>query len=532
MDLVIPKILTGSQTGTGQQIKTAGREIARTGVAISAVIDNIQKNIDYNNAVGIKNESELEKQKYSEAFWMKEDGSRPDSVQKFQEGLTEIDRRYSERAYKFGDRVGGFVDKYNQVRTAELTQSGQKVYYKKMFDKSQQMDLAETDLMTKSAINSGEINFAMQERDKALESRRSIYGDNVDGMKVAHRALMAENFIKGRLANPATASAMIQAMNDPTYKANLFQYIPAGKVDEIEKLITTAREKQDGTDAFLKTMNEANELPDVKSGKVSQMDAAQQIWMSPTTITKYGLTDKTWREGMLNFEHSIKFRDAQDEKAAGNATLDLSERYNRHSLRYDDIEKAFGDIQNPKLKGQFVEHWTKLIDAQAAQIRAEKTAARGAAAAERSARAAELANNRFNVDNPEVKARLLQRSIETPFSPGLVNEVNLALGDGISSNTYKVIMGNIKGSSVWKTPAGKELYRILNQDRKDYQYSTNEKENAERYGEMLEHYKEYLEKYPNATPKEVLSDYETKKKEMRKGAIRKLIETKYDQVMQ
>lgn len=240
MDLVIPRILTGPQTGVGSEIKQTGREIARAGVNISAVIDGIQKNIDYNSAIEIKNQSELERQKYSQEFWIKEDGSDSAAVERFQVGLQEIDKKHSESAYKINDRVGGFVDKYNQVRTAELTQAGQQTYYKKMLAHSQKLDMAETDLMTKQAISSGEINFTMQERGRALEQRRSIYGNNVEGIKREHNAYMVENFIRGRLANPATAPAMVQALNDPSYKANLFQHIPAEKVDEMERVLASA----------------------------------------------------------------------------------------------------------------------------------------------------------------------------------------------------------------------------------------------------------------------------------------------------
>ena len=518
MDLRIPGNLNGN---AGDSV---GGEMAATGATvgrIGEVFDTIQANFDYNDASALKYQSDLEKQDYHVKFWQGEDGSDPESMKRYNEGLGKIDQNYIDRAYKVNNRVGGYVQKDAAAVSANLTQEAHKVYYNKFLNKSIETDKNETDRATKRAIMTGEFGLELQNNMVRLESRRPIYGDNVDGVITDANAYMAENFIRGRLANQTTAAEFLKRVQDnPEYKQNLYQHLPATKIDEMEKLMKEGKDKSLGAYAFQDTLNAAAQLPEVQEGKVSQMDAAQRLWMNPETITKYGITDDQWRNGMLNFDKVLTFRDKEDEKAAGEATIGMSEKYVNHQLTFDDIKATFANIQNPELKAKYVEQWTRLLDSQAAQARAN-------ASAERAARAAEMANNPFNKDIPEVKAQLMKKSIETPNAPGLLNEVNLALGNGVSIDTYKTIMGNISKGDVWKSATGKEFYKTIRQAQKDYKFSTNDDENNARYFEMLNYYKGVLEANPNADLQKLNADFNGRLKEYKKGMIRKILDGHY-----
>ena len=534
MDIVIPEILAG---GVGRSIQAQAGSIAKIGATVSKIQGEVENNYkkyegqrDLIEASRIENDMVLSKMKAINVLSRDDDGT----DEKFIDRVREQDERIGQEYISKGtnEPVKNYLTKvhlHTQNNNLVTAQDGRE---KRLWNTSVENLKIQTDNVIRRSAQFADFDGGISAIDEYINTSGVYFGAETAPLAGRMKARFAENLVRINLQDPATAPVMLRKLSDKDEKQKIMAYIPADKLDDMEKLITSAKEKAAGANAFLTTLAEAEQMPEVQSGKMGKMDAALQIWMRPETIKKYNLTDKTWREGMLNFKASLDFRDAQDEKNAGESTIKLSEKFTNHQLRYDNIEKTFSGIVNPALKAKYVEHWTKLIDSQSSQLRAEETARRGVSAAERSAKASELANNPFNVDVPEVKARLLQKSIDTPFAPGLANEINLALGNGISSNTYKAIMGNLSTKSVWKTPAGRELYRQMNVDKRDKEFSSKDVENVKVYGDMLENYKDYLEKYPNAAPKDVLNDYEAKKKVLKKGAIRKFIEEKYDQVTQ
>lgn len=238
MDVTIPGILAG---GEGRAIQQAGRDISQAGQAIAGFIDKIQENYDYNDASDLKNEAELKKQAYHMDFWNKEDGSDAQAMTRYVQGIQDIDREYNEKAYEKNNRVGNFVERYNKVRTAELSQEAQRIFYKQFLEKSIAVDRQETDLLAKSAINTGEINLALNDNTARLLSRQSIYGKNVNSIILSNNAYLVESFIKGRMANPVTALEFVNRVkSDPSYKQELYKHLPADKVDDMEKLLASA----------------------------------------------------------------------------------------------------------------------------------------------------------------------------------------------------------------------------------------------------------------------------------------------------
>jgi len=531
MNIIIPGELRG-EGGVGDAFKGLGGAISKAGAVAKQAADNIQSQYDFNDYSELNQARAVEKEKATADFWVKEDGSTHeadgtprDPMANYQALIKSIDDKYREKAGKINNRVADLLDKRGQIENYQYMMHGQKIQNQKLFDRTIKNTQNETDIAIQNTIRAGG-DFTHLENQEALilSNQQYLDGEGISlGLNAGEfaRTEMARGYeaaMKGILADPIYAPAFVKTMDAvPELKKKLFGKLPGEKWAEMEKLIVAHKDKMAGADAFQATLAEADQDPGVKAGKVDRLEAAQKLWMRPETITKYGITDLQWRSGMLNFEASLKYRDEQDEKHVGGATIELAKKYNQHRLTYDDIETTFQGVANPKLRAQFIEHWVKLLDTQAAQARAN-------AAAERAADAAKSTKDPFNVDVPAIKARLLQKSIETPFAPGLANEVSLALGAGISSNTFEAIMKNIRAADIWKTPAGKEVYRAINTDRKNYLFSTNENENEARYGDLIEYYRDYLTKNPNAKPKEVLDDYLAQKTEMRKGWIRKQID--------
>jgi len=234
---------------------------------------------------------------------------------------------------------------------------------------------------------------------------------------------------------------------------------------------------------------------------------------------------------MLNFKHALDFRNEQDEQAVAKETVFLSEKYVKHQLTLSDIQNTFKNVQDPKLKAKFIEHWTGLLISEAAQLRTLKAFELSAASAARSAKAQEEANNRFNKDIPEVKARLTQKINENPKAPGLRNEISSSLGSGIGTDTYNKMMGQLdkstKSKSVWATPKGKELYKVMNEARKNNNFSTNDDDNTQRYLETLEYAEDILEKNPDIDVQKLNNDINAKIKTYKKGIISKIISGHY-----
>lgn len=527
MNITIPAIL-GGQGGVGQAHQDISRAILKNGAAVGKTIQAMQDQYTYNNLAYYEDSPEglkREEEKYYQDYWSKQNGSDPNAIENYELGLRDLQQSYADRAREeAGDQVADLMEKRAAVRSQRHIQSADQSNGKLVFDYSVKSNnlragQAAKDLGSAGAFASFDvIKTALEASDMEAESQRGVFGDHTDTVKRTRREAIVENGLRYSYADDKVAMPVIKAIEEnPEYKNYLYQNIPAEKLDEIEKIRVARKDKMIGADAFQQTLTEADQDPGVKAGKVDRLEAAQKLWMRPETITKHGMTDLQWRNGMLNFEALLKYRDEEDEKRVGSSTIILAKKYNQHRLTYDDIDNTFIAVANPGLRAKFVEHWVKLLDTQAAQ-------ARQAAAFERTADAARTAKDPFNVDVPAVKARLLQKSIEAPFTPGLANEVALALGNGISSSTFSAISKNIQSADIWKTPAGKEVYRAINNDRKDYMFSTNEDENESRYGELIEHYRNYLEKYPDAKPKDILDDYIAKKKEMRKGWLRKQID--------
>ena len=360
----------------------------------------------------------------------------------------------------------------------------------------------------KSLHNTGSIDLD-KATDMTVKAQQQVIGDYMEYLSVNDPKQYVEVVKSGKYKN---------IMSSAEWKA-------------VNKESKTIQDRELGAIAFQATLDEAASNPDVQAGKISQMDKANEIWMNPDTIKKHGLTDNQWREGMLNFKHALDFRNEQDEQAVSKETVMLSEKYAKHQLTLSDIQNTFKNVQDPKLKAKFIEHWTGLLISEAAQLRTLKAFELSAASAARSAKAQEEANNRFNKDVPEVKARLTQKINENPKAPGLRNEISSSLVSGIGTDTYNKMMGQLdkatKSKSVWATPKGKELYKVMNEARKNNNFSTNDDDNTQRYLETLEYAEDILEKNPDIDVQKLNNDINAKIKTYKKGIISKIISGHY-----
>lgn len=492
MDLRIPGNLSGN---AGDSV---GGEMAATGVTvgrIGEIFDTIQANFDYNDASALKYQSDLEKQDYHVKFWLGEDGSDPESMKRYNEGLGKIDQNYIDRAYKVNNRVGGYVQKDAAAVSANLTQEAHKVYYNKFLNKSIETDKNETDRATKRAIMTGEFGLELQNNMVRLESRRPIYGDNVDGVIADANAYMAENFIRGRLANQTTAAEFLKRVQDnPEYKQNLYQHLPSNKIDDMEKLLKESNDKVVGTAAFQDTLNVASQLPEVTEGKVSQLDAAEKLWADPETIKKYGISDDVWREGFLNFNVAINVRDKQDEKLASQNALGLEDKFNAHTLKYDDVKTAFAGLQNPVLKLKSIDFWDNKLDNLVRQDRAEKREMRT------QARWEEQQTRALQTDNANVLMA----------DPEMLKNADLGklLATGQISGTHFKTLSAMKDKlDPLKSEQAKRAIKMLSDARTSGLFNPSDKlDNEKKWSDYSDILHRYIQNHPDDDPAQFVKE--------------------------
>jgi len=177
-------------------------------------------------------------------FWNKEDGSDAQAMTRYVQGIQDIDREYNEKAYEKNNRVGNFVERYNKVRTAELSQEAQRIFYKQFLEKALQWTGRKPICWRNPQSIQGKSNLALNDNTARLLSRQSIYGKNVNSIILSNNAYLVESFIKGRMANPVTALEFVNRVkSDPSYKQELYKHLPADKVDDMEKITCVCRER-------------------------------------------------------------------------------------------------------------------------------------------------------------------------------------------------------------------------------------------------------------------------------------------------
>ena len=268
MNIVIPK------SGLPQATQKLAGDVSEFGDVIKTFED--QKNLI--SAQRIENDLKVHLDKFDANVLQNTDGTEEGLFDKIRAGHEEIKNTYTKQAPNFA--VSRYLDRaYGADQQARL-RNVQKVLDDKLFKTSYEAVQIKVDDEIRSALQTGEFGTGLQNIEEYMTAQSAFFGADADKITTDARGRYAENFLKAGLTNPQTAPMLVQRLSDPAQKQMFFSLLPVEKIDEVERLLTRAKEGVGEQQAFWEISE--------KFG--SNYQGAYKYVLGAAAGKKYGLT--------------------------------------------------------------------------------------------------------------------------------------------------------------------------------------------------------------------------------------------------
>lgn len=265
MQIIIPNILAG---GGGRAMQEAGSSMMAAANAnakmassfIKEIQAEVQKQSDFVEGVQIETEMLQKKQEHFDKAKRGAGGSKSDdptkrnasgylTLQAYVDEDNRIGAEYQSKA------TNGRVSQYLQ-RSHLTSQRQYSIGYQKELDEALYNDSITTtktavDRETKTAIQTGEFGMGLQNIGVIVESQRGYFGPKTEDLKKSMLEQYTETYMRTALADPVRAPMMLELLADPNKKTFFFSMLKADKIDEMVKVIESAKKNANETTAYI-----------------------------------------------------------------------------------------------------------------------------------------------------------------------------------------------------------------------------------------------------------------------------------------
>lgn len=237
MEINIPRNLVGAeaQGGPGGALMQLGESISQAGGAVGGLLDNIQKNYDYNSSVKFEADLEPKLQEHFLSATQKDDGSNPKVFDEFRASQQKIVDEITSAAGKVNARVGAYVKKSAQQSAMRYGQKAQQAFFTNMLKQSVKTDEDQAYLSLSSALDQPgnpfeNVKAAIEDSRTKIFSREGIYGANTQTVFDGAMSNAVLWTLDNALRDPGKAKQAAALMRDPEANTILMGYLtPEGK---------------------------------------------------------------------------------------------------------------------------------------------------------------------------------------------------------------------------------------------------------------------------------------------------------------
>lgn len=498
MNIVVPDILIG---GMGRAMQQMGQTIASSGAALGQTVGTAVKSISAQQEAyekqqeyvrGTEMEAAMlrEKQENQDDLARKLDPTDPMSAEIFRATDEAIGLKYIEQADN--PKIAAYLQKSHYASQ----QNGQIIINGALDRGLRQRSSNATDQMMNNEIAQASKDLKPLEHAyncaAFVETMRGYHGIETDAIKARVMSECVKRSVLGALGGEY-GDTMGDIIDDPRRWEEIVRHIDPGGRASFEEEIARIRNNRKENFVYQSILQDAG-------GDIGKAAAAAS---RPETAALFALTEENHKNLLQKFDNEIGARDTRDRKTVGEAAPKLTGLYaavdtgNLAAVDRRAIERILGNIEDPRLKIQLVNHWDRIFT----ELKASK----------QRERSGERAADPLSQGDSMVEAEYIQKSMKDPGKVNM-NDVNLLLGNGISLDAYETIRDNVNegAQGVWKTETGKYSQNLMETYLAARKFDPDEKENAAMFVNLQGYMKHYAAKNPEAKPadiRKIIDDY-------------------------